>query len=140
MQTVNMLQAKSSLSRLVESLEQSLEREILIARNGRPVARLVRINEGQTGPRIGVAKGAFLIPDNIGNEELAAECRYIGQFLASSNNIAAYCADASIEALVLSDLKSAVAYLRLRTNWEKVTGLWRDMAAELDKRRSDKGK
>lgn len=47
---------------------------------------------------------------------------------------------ASIEALVLSDLKSAVAYLRLRTNWEKVTGLWRDMAAELDKRRSDKGK
>lgn len=45
---------------------------------------------------------------------------------------------ASIEALVLSDLKSAVAYLRPLASWEKVTGLWREMAAELDKRRSEK--
>jgi antitoxin (DNA-binding transcriptional repressor) of toxin-antitoxin stability system len=37
MQTVNMLQAKSSLSRLVEAIEQGQEREIVIARNGRPV-------------------------------------------------------------------------------------------------------
>ena len=41
MQIVNMLQAKSSLSRLVEAIEQGQEREIIIARNGRPAARLV---------------------------------------------------------------------------------------------------
>jgi antitoxin (DNA-binding transcriptional repressor) of toxin-antitoxin stability system len=40
MQAVNMLQAKSSLSRLVEAIEQGHEREIVIVRNGRPVAQL----------------------------------------------------------------------------------------------------
>ena len=38
---VSLLQAKSSLSRLVESIEQGRER--VIARNGRPAARLVPI-------------------------------------------------------------------------------------------------
>jgi len=41
MRAVNMLQAKSSLSRLVEAIEQGQEREIVIARNGRPAAKLV---------------------------------------------------------------------------------------------------
>ena len=41
MPPINMLQAKSSLSRLVETIEQGLEREIIIARNGRPAAKLV---------------------------------------------------------------------------------------------------
>jgi antitoxin (DNA-binding transcriptional repressor) of toxin-antitoxin stability system len=41
MQTVNMLQAKSSLSRLVEAIEQGQKREIVIARNGHPGSALV---------------------------------------------------------------------------------------------------
>jgi len=41
MQAVNMLQAKTSLSRLVEAIEQGEEREIVIARNGRPAAKLI---------------------------------------------------------------------------------------------------
>lgn len=65
MQTVNMLQAKSSLSRLVEAIEQGHEREIVIARNGRPAARLVSIEKAPAGRRIGVAKGLFEVPDNI---------------------------------------------------------------------------
>jgi antitoxin (DNA-binding transcriptional repressor) of toxin-antitoxin stability system len=65
MHVVNMLQAKSSLSRLVESLEKGQEREIVIARNGRPVAKLVPLNAAPTGKRIGVAKGVFVVPDNI---------------------------------------------------------------------------
>ena len=44
MQIVNMLQAKSTLSRLVEAIEQGEEREIVIARNGRPAAKLVPIS------------------------------------------------------------------------------------------------
>lgn len=40
MEAVNMLQAKSSLSRLVEAIERGEEREIVIARNGRPAAKV----------------------------------------------------------------------------------------------------
>uniref|UniRef100_E6QDG9 Prevent-host-death protein n=1 Tax=mine drainage metagenome TaxID=410659 RepID=E6QDG9_9ZZZZ len=65
MRSVNMLQAKSSLSRLVEAIEQGEEREIVIARNGRPVAKLVPVNMYPPGKRIGVAKGFFDVPDNI---------------------------------------------------------------------------
>jgi antitoxin (DNA-binding transcriptional repressor) of toxin-antitoxin stability system len=72
MQSVNMLQAKSSLSRLVEAIELGREREIIIARNGRPVARLVPIGDALPGQRIGVAKGLLEVPDDIDlhNEEV----------------------------------------------------------------------
>ncbi len=65
MQTVNMLQAKSSLSRLVSAIEQGEEREIIIARGGRPAAKLVPMEALAGGQRIGVAKGKFTVPDNI---------------------------------------------------------------------------
>lgn len=73
MQTVNMLQAKSSLSRLVEAIEQGQEREIIIARNGRPAAKLVPIETVPAGKRIGVANGVFEVPDTIDahNDEVA---------------------------------------------------------------------
>lgn len=73
MQSVNMLQAKSSLSRLVEAIEQGQEREIVIARNGRPAAKLVPIDASPAGKRIGVAKGKFKVPDSIDahNDEVA---------------------------------------------------------------------
>ncbi len=72
MQAVNMLQAKSSLSRLVEAIEQGEEREIVIARNGRPAAKLVPMDT-PVGQRIGVAKGKFEVPDTIDahDEEVA---------------------------------------------------------------------
>lgn len=65
MQVVNMLQAKTSLSRLVEAVEQGQEREIVIARNGRPVAKLVPMDTFSSVKRIGVAKGLFVVPDDI---------------------------------------------------------------------------
>lgn len=65
MRIVNMLQAKSSLSRLVEAVEQGEEREIIIARNGRAAARLVAISTGPSDRRIGVAKGRFEVPEDI---------------------------------------------------------------------------
>lgn len=73
MEIVNMLQAKSTLSRLVEAIEQGREREIIIARGGRPVAKLVPLESAPTGKRIGVAKGAFEVPDSIDehNAEIA---------------------------------------------------------------------
>jgi antitoxin (DNA-binding transcriptional repressor) of toxin-antitoxin stability system len=74
MPSVNLLQAKSSLSRLVDDIEQGRASEIVIARHGRPAARLVPVESGATGPRIGAAKGCFEVPDDIDahNDEVAA--------------------------------------------------------------------
>lgn len=74
MQIVNMLEAKSSLSRLVESVELGREREIVIARNGRPAARLVPMGGAQSPKRIGIAKGVFEAPESIDahNPEIAS--------------------------------------------------------------------
>jgi prevent-host-death family protein len=65
MTTVNMLEAKTQLSRLVEAVETGAEAEIVIARNGRPVARLVPYAQPAAGPRIGIAKGQFKLPSSI---------------------------------------------------------------------------
>jgi len=71
---VNMLEAKSSLSRLVEAVESGAEREIIIARNGRPAARLVVLQDVPAEKRIGVARGQFEAPADIdvANAEVAA--------------------------------------------------------------------
>lgn len=66
MTTVNMLEAKSSLSRLVEAVESGAEQEIVIARNGKPAAKLVPVGPSATrGPRLGVARGKFSVPSSI---------------------------------------------------------------------------
>lgn len=65
MPTVNILEAKTQLSRLVERVESGAEAEIVIARNGRPVARLVPLAKRPIARRIGVAAGHFQVPDSI---------------------------------------------------------------------------
>lgn len=65
MTTVNMLEAKITLSRLVESIEAGKEQEIIIARNGRPAARLTGVPGGTGGQRFGIARGLFRAPDTI---------------------------------------------------------------------------
>lgn len=73
MHVINMLQAKFSLSRWVEAIEMGQEREIIIARNGRPAAKLVPIDSVPACQRIGVAKGKFDVPEPIDahNDEAA---------------------------------------------------------------------
>lgn len=61
MMHVNMLEAKTNLSKLVDAVERGIESEIIIARNGRPAARLVAV-AAANGQRIGVAKGEFIAP------------------------------------------------------------------------------
>lgn len=79
MPSVNMLQAKSSLSRLVEAIEQGHEREIVIARNGRPAAKLVPIDILPAGKRIGVAKGKFNVPDTIDAQNAEIAQMFLGE-------------------------------------------------------------
>jgi prevent-host-death family protein len=78
MPTVNMLEAKSHLSRLVEAVETGAEAEVIIARNGRPAARLVAIKSAPTGKRIGIAKGKFTVPDDIDADEAAIAALFAG--------------------------------------------------------------
>ena len=60
MRTVNMLDAKTHLSRLVESVESGMDREIIIARNGKPAAKLVPVDAGKgSGVRIGLFAGMY---------------------------------------------------------------------------------
>jgi prevent-host-death family protein len=63
MTVVNMLEAKTRLSQLVEAVESGAEDEIIIARNGKPAARLTALAQGLDRPiRLGLAKGEFEPP------------------------------------------------------------------------------
>lgn len=61
MPTVNVHDAKTHLSRYLEQVERG--EEIVIARAGRPVARLVPMGAAR-GVRFGVAAGRFSLPDD----------------------------------------------------------------------------
>ena len=63
-----MLTAKTHLSRLIADIEEQREDEIIIARNGHPVARLhaiSEVNDDAVNRRIGAARGEFVVPDDI---------------------------------------------------------------------------
>ena len=77
MPIVNMHEAKTNLSKLVEAVETGAESEVVIARNGRPVARLVPIRPAE-GQRIGVAKGVFVVPESIDADNAEIEEIFIG--------------------------------------------------------------
>jgi prevent-host-death family protein len=70
---VNIHEAKTNLSRLLEAVESGKEAEVIIARNGKPVGRLTAATPQARKIRWGVAKGLFVVPDNIDrdNEEIA---------------------------------------------------------------------
>ena len=73
MTTVNVHEAKTNLSRLLAQVEAG--EEVIIARNGKPVARLVSVkNRGKRRP--GVLRGVITIDDSffdpLPDEELDA--------------------------------------------------------------------
>ncbi len=69
MKIIDIAEAKNTLADLVAEIESDPEAEVIISRNGRPVARLARL----TVRLLGIAKGQFVVPDNIDedNEEIA---------------------------------------------------------------------
>ena len=71
--TVSMTTARAQFSRLVALVEAGSEKEIIIARNGRPVARLVGLETQSAGIRVGLARGQFVVPEDIDetNDEIA---------------------------------------------------------------------
>ena len=59
---VNMLQAKTDLSKLIHVLELKQEECIYIARNGEPVVEMRLIRKEPSRKRIGIAEGQFTVP------------------------------------------------------------------------------
>ena len=73
MSTVTIREAQVALSQLVKAIESGAETEVVIVQNGKPAAKLVALAQDRKRPRIGVAKGLFVVPDDIDqdNEEIA---------------------------------------------------------------------
>lgn len=83
MTVVNMLLAENSLSQLVQRVASGVDAEIVIARHGRPAARLVPLAATHAvapppGPRLGVARGAFVVPDSIDLSAAEAAELFVG--------------------------------------------------------------
>lgn len=74
MMQVSVREAKADLSKLIRLVESKKENEIQIARNGRPVVKIVLIKPVPASKRIGVAEGKFAVPDDLdaGSDEIAA--------------------------------------------------------------------
>lgn len=78
MQTVNIHEAKTHLSRLVAAIKSGSEAEVIIAQNGIPAARLVPLAQK---PKIkwGLAKGKFIVPDTIDSLNPEIEALFNGR-------------------------------------------------------------
>ena len=73
--TMNVLEAKTKFSKILEMLENHDENEVVICRRNKPVVKIVPISQNNSPIRIGVAKGKFVYPDDIHylDDEIAAE-------------------------------------------------------------------
>ena len=71
---VNIQQAKTGLSQYIRMLETKQEKQISIARRGKPVVKLVLINDKPVSNRIGIAQGKLKSPADFDahNDEVAA--------------------------------------------------------------------
>jgi prevent-host-death family protein len=62
MQTINIHEAKTHLSRLLEQVAEG--EEIIIAKAGKPIARLVPLAAPQKKRQLGLLKGKLNVPDD----------------------------------------------------------------------------
>lgn len=63
MMMVNMLDAKTNLSKLIKMLENREEDAIYIARDGVRVAQITLVPEKDVSKRIGIAEGELVLPE-----------------------------------------------------------------------------
>lgn len=75
MSTINIHEAKTHLSRLVERVAAG--ETVVIAKAGKPMVKVVRVNAPEAGEvrRLGFLQGAFSVPDDfdrMGGDEIAA--------------------------------------------------------------------
>ena len=70
---MNVLEAQTNFSKIIAMLERGEEKEVIVARAGKPAVRITWIEQEDVSKRIGVAKGKFVLPDDIDecNDEIA---------------------------------------------------------------------
>ena len=84
MTTINIHEAKTHLSRIVDAIESGAEPEVILARNGRPAVRIVPLGQGRpkvvadVTKRIGIARGQFIVPANIDRDDALIEKLFSG--------------------------------------------------------------
>ena len=61
---MNVLEAKTNFSKIIGMLERKEEKEVLVARAGKPVVKITYIEPVDVSKRIGIAKGKFVVPDD----------------------------------------------------------------------------
>ena len=79
MTQINMLEAKTDLSKLVKILETKQEDVIYLARNGKAVVQMTLIPKKPTQKRIGVAEGKFKVPDEFDSWDKEIEEMFGGE-------------------------------------------------------------
>lgn len=62
---VNILEAKTELSKLIRLLETGKEDHIIVARHGKPVVKMTVYNDAPVSKRIGAARGRLKSPDDL---------------------------------------------------------------------------
>jgi prevent-host-death family protein len=67
---INVHEAKTHLSKLLERV--AMGEEVIIAKAGKPVAKLVAIQSERPGFKLGSAQGEFVVPDDF-NDPLPKE-------------------------------------------------------------------
>ena len=74
MMQVNILEAKTNFSRLVRLIETKQEDRIIVARHGKPVMKMVSVNDAPVESRLGIAKGKLVYPSDLDfcNDEITA--------------------------------------------------------------------
>jgi prevent-host-death family protein len=73
--TIGIRDAKANFSKLVRQIESGSTQEIVLTRAGKPVAKLVPVPK--TRIRLGIADGAFHIPDDIDAANPAIEKMFV---------------------------------------------------------------
>ena len=70
---MNVLEAKTKFSKIIAMLERKEEKEVIVARAGKPVVKITWIEQEDVSKRIGIAEGKFTVPDDFdeSNEEIA---------------------------------------------------------------------
>ena len=67
MQTINIHEAKTNLSKLIERTKNG--EDVIISKAGKPVAKLVAYKEKQKPRKFGILKGKIWISDDFNDED-----------------------------------------------------------------------
>ena len=68
--SVNMHDAKTNLSKLVEALVSGAEQEITISRNGKPAVKMTAVSSDRPKRQFGFAKGRYTLVDDFDRDDV----------------------------------------------------------------------